>query len=198
MGKFSRYQIELKDLELGRHSFEYELTNEFFKLINDEDSDVKRGTLKLKLDVNRTSSMFELNFSINGYALVACDRCLDDVQMDVGTQNKLVVKFGEKYSEESDEIVVVPELEGNINIAWFIYEFILLSLPIKHVHPYGQCNKTVVAKLKKHKTYLKEDMDDDLDEDAFDENLDEEIEVEESSATDISTDPRWDVLKKMN
>lgn len=184
MGKYSRYQLELKDLELGKHSFEYELTNDFFKLINDEESDVKRGCLKLELDVNRTSSMFELNFTIKGFVLVPCDRCLDDIQMDVDSKNKLIVKFGEKFSEESDEIVIVPELEGNINIAWFVYEFIVLSLPMKHVHPHGQCNKVVVAKLKKHKTYLKDDSDnaDDSDED-FEDDFEEEVEIEETETS---------------
>jgi Uncharacterized ACR, COG1399. len=43
----------------------------------------------------------------------------------------LSLKFGKEYSEESDEIVIIPEDDGEINIAWFLYEFIVLSLPAK-------------------------------------------------------------------
>ncbi len=65
--------------------------------------------------------------------------CLDDMNLDVDTQSRLIVKFGKEYSEESDEIVIIPEEEGEINIAWFLYEFIALTIPIKHVHPTGEC-----------------------------------------------------------
>ncbi len=88
------------------------------------------------VSLKKTSVTFELNFDIKGMVHVPCDRCLDDITMDVDTQNKLIVKFGKEYSEESDEIVIIPEADGGeINIAWFLYEFIALSLPTKKVHP---------------------------------------------------------------
>ena len=37
-----------------------------------------------------------------------------------------------------------------INIAWFLYEFIALNIPMKHVHAPGKCNKGMVGKLSKH------------------------------------------------
>ena len=66
----------------------------------------------------------------------------------VDTHGRLVVKFGSAYSEESDEIVIIPESEGEINIAWFLYEFIALAIPIKHVHPPGECNRVVASKFR--------------------------------------------------
>ena len=183
MGKFSTYKVELKGLSPGKHQLSFDLTDSFFALINEEESDVKRGNLKLVLDINRIGDVFEMIFSINGVVLVSCDRCLDDIEMPVNINNKIFVKFGEEYTEESDEVVVIPESEGNINIAWFVYEFIILSLPIKRVHAYGMCNKEMLTKLKKHKTYIKNseesesetDDDDDMDMDIdFEENNKEE------------------------
>lgn len=194
MGKYSKYQVELKGLKPGKHQLSYDLTDTFFALINDEESDVKRGSLKLTLDINKVAEVYELNFHIEGVVLIPCDRCLDDVEMMVDVNNKLFVKFGEKFSEESDEVVIVPEVEGNINIAWFVYEFIVLSLPIKRVHPYGMCNREVLAKLKKHKTYMKEDLDsDDLDDDDLDLDADSE-----EPTNDAPVDPRWNSLKDLN
>ena len=61
-----------------------------------------------------------------------------------------MVKFGHEYAEEGDNLIVIPEEEGEINVAWFMYEFIALSVPMKHVHAPGKCNKAMTGKLNKH------------------------------------------------
>lgn len=194
MGKYSNYKLILKDLSLGVTSYSYELDDSYFKLINDEESDVKRGKLTAEVQVTRSATAFEILFKITGAVQVPCDRCLDDVSMQVDTNNKLIVKFGAEYSEESDEIVIIPEEEGEINIAWFLYEFIMLSLPMKHVHPAGQCNKVVSSKLRKHKATIANDDDEDGDDDDFNDD-----EMDDSDADDMGgTDPRWDALKDLD
>lgn len=190
MGKYSNYKLVLKDLEVGSVDYSYQLNDAYFKLINDEESDVRRGKLTVDVKVTRLTTAFELIFDINGAVQVPCDRCLDDVSMEVDTNNKLIVKFGADYSEESDEIVIIPEEEGEINIAWFIYEFITLSLPMKHVHPAGQCNKVVSSKLRKHKATLSNDEDGDEDDDDYDNDIDD-------ADDGGGNDPRWDALKDL-
>lgn len=132
--------------------------------------------------------MFEMNFRIEGVVMVPCDRCLDDMEIPVETNNRLIVKFGKEYAEESDEIVIIPEDEGAINIAWFLYEFIALAIPMKHVHAPGKCNKAMSSKLKKHSTRSMEDGDDE-----FEDSGDEDIAIDED--VNVMTDPRWDGLK---
>ena len=105
-------------------------------------------------------------------------------------KEKLQVKFGDKFSEE-DEIVIVPETEGAINIAWFLYEFIVLNIPIKHVHAPGECNKTMATKLKKHITRQKDDDEDGVST-LFEDDADDDFSVEETQ-----TDPRWDGLQNI-
>ena len=39
-----------------------------------------------------------------------------------------------EYAEEGDNLIVIPEEEGEINVAWFMYEFVALAIPMKHVH----------------------------------------------------------------
>lgn len=182
MGKFSLYNIPLKTLTDGTHSFEYTLDDQFFKQIGDADADIKKGTVEVQVSVKRLSSTFEFNFNLNGSIVVPCDRCLDDMTVEIDSKNRLIVKFGDSYSEESDEIVVIPEQEGEINIAWFLYEFITLNVPMKHVHPAGTCNKAMTNKYNKHKATLSGDEDEDLDNDDLDDS-------------DSDTDPRWDSLK---
>jgi len=186
LGKFDLYKVELKNLSPGVHEYEYFLENKFF--VDIDGDEVQKGKVKVNLTVKRTSMVFDMNFQLEGIVYVPCDRCLDDMELPVSTQNKLVVKFGKEYAEESEEIVIIPEEEGEINLAWFIYEFIALAIPMKHIHAPGKCNKTMSSKLKKH-TARRAD-----DEDEFDEEAADDIVVDDDAA-DIPSDPRWDALK---
>jgi len=186
VGKFSLYNIPLRGLSEGKHEFKYDLDRSFFALIDDGSADVKKGDLKVVVYLKKTSVTFELNFEIQGTVHVSCDRCLDDLSLDVDTKNKLIVKFGKEYSEESDEIVIIPEEDGEINIAWFLYEFVALSLPTKKVHPPGTCNKMMSSKLNKHRAKSSDDDSEESSEDDFEE--------EDSSFSDS----RWDTLKDVS
>jgi uncharacterized metal-binding protein YceD (DUF177 family) len=188
LGKFDAYKVDLKSLSPGVHEFEYSLENKFF--IDIDGTEVQKGKVKVFLTAKRTSLMFEMNFRIEGAVFVPCDRCLDDMELPIESKNRLIVKFGKEYAEESDEIVVIPEEEGAINLAWFLYEFVALAVPMKRVHPPGKCNKAVSSKLKKHTARSSEDEED------------EDYNTSAGEADDIAadgapedTDPRWDALK---
>jgi len=186
LGKFDIYKVDLKNLSPGVHEFEYILENKFF--VDIDGDEVQKGKVKVNLTVKRSSMVFDMNFQLEGLVYVPCDRCLDDMDLPISAKNKLIVKFGKEYAEESDEIVIIPEAEGEINLAWFIYEFIALTIPMKHVHAPGKCNKAMSSKLKKHTTRRSDDDDEYEDESA------DEIIVEDDSS-DMSSDPRWDALK---
>ncbi|MDO4755285.1 MAG: DUF177 domain-containing protein [Parabacteroides sp.] len=184
MGKFSLYNVELKNLTPGVYEYAYLLDDNFF--IDIEGDQVQKGKVEVRLVVRRSSMMFEMDFQIQGVVMVPCDRCLDDVEVPIDTQNRLVVKFGKEYAEESDEVVVVPEEEGVINLAWFLYEFIALAIPMKHVHAPGECNEEMASKLRKH-TARDADDDDEYDDEWDDDDQD----------VPVITDPRWDGLKAL-
>jgi uncharacterized metal-binding protein YceD (DUF177 family) len=190
LGKFDIYKIDLKNLSPGIHEFDFSLENKFF--IDIDGAEVQKGKVKACLTVKRSSMLFEMNFHLAGVVSVPCDRCLDDMDLSVESKNRLVVKFGKEYAEESEEIVVIPEDEGAINLAWFLYEFIALATPMKHVHPPGKCNKAMSTKLKKHTTRRAGDDDDEYDS----EEVNDEISMDDEE-TSISTDPRWDALKDL-
>ena len=115
------------------------------------------------------------------------------MELAVSSSDKLMVKFGREYAEEGDNLIVIPEEEGEINVAWFMYEFVALSIPMKHVHAPGKCNKAMTSKLSKHlKTNADEDSDDGFDTGGGGE---EEIVIEEE--VEEQMDPRWNELKKI-
>jgi uncharacterized metal-binding protein YceD (DUF177 family) len=162
MSKFEQYNILLKDLPVGKTVKEFILCDVFFHKI--DSPEVQKGNVKATVTIHKKENSFELAFHLNGTILIPCDRCLDDMEQDIIHKENVLVKFGNKFSAEDDEIVIVPESEGAINIAWFLYEFIILNIPIKHVHAPGLCNKTMMSKLKKHIVQHKDEENDDENE----------------------------------
>ena len=168
---------------------EFLLDNLFFA--NIDGPEVQKGKLKVILSVKKILRAFNLDFQIEGIVFVPCDRCLDDVELPINTSEKLVVKFGHEHGGEGDNIIIVPEDEGDINVAWLIYEFIALAIPMKHVHAPGKCNKGVTGKLSKH---LRGSADGEKDEDMDD--MSDEV-IGEDEEAEAQTDPRWNELKKI-
>ena len=189
MGKFDKYKIDLKGMQADSCKYEFVLDNLFFA--NIDGPEVQKGKVNVVLVVKKTSRAFELNFQTDGMVWVPCDRCLDDMEQPVSSTDKLLVKFGHEYAEEGDNLIVIPEEEGEINVAWFMYEFIALAIPMKHVHAPGKCNKAMSSKLSKH---LRTTPDDEMDEDSF---VSEDSDELANDDTETAVDPRWDELKKI-
>lgn len=188
MGKFDKYNIDLKSMQADSAKYEFVLDNLYFA--NIDGPEVQKGKVNVELSVKRSLHAFELDFQINGVVFVPCDRCLDDVELPVNSSDKLLVKFGREYAEEGDNLIIIPEEEGVINVAWFMYEFISLAIPMKHVHAPGKCNKAMTSKLSKHLRVDAEMGDDDFFDAEIDDNTSEE-DLEEK------IDPRWNELKKI-
>ena len=179
LGTLKTYQIDLKKLLLSEYyEFDYILGDDFFESV--DGTEVRQGKVSVSLNIIRTSSAFELDFDIEGVVTVVCDRCLDNFEIPVEATNKLIVTFGEEYTEVSDEHVIVSEEEGFIDIAWYMYEFIALAIPMKHIHEAGKCNEVMTSKLKGLCV-----------EEAGNSN------VSESTDGSRQTDPRWDALRNL-
>ncbi len=187
MSKFEQYNIVLKDIRDENRVVEFDLDDTYFKKI--DSPEVQKGKVKAKVTVQKKLSVYELLFVLEGNITIPCDRCLDEMVQTIQYKEKIQVKFGDKFADE-DEIVIVPEADGGINVAWFLYEFIVLNIPMKHVHAAGECNKTMVTKLKKHITHKKSDDDDESSEVEFED--DDDFATEETQ-----TDPRWDGLQNI-
>ncbi|MBQ0057152.1 MAG: DUF177 domain-containing protein [Bacteroidales bacterium] len=184
MGKFDLYNIQLKTMPVGKNVVEYHLDNNFFALL--EDVDIQKGDINVKVNIEKQQKQSELNFELEGYVVVPCDRCLEDMNQPIKTTGHLIVRLGKEFKDDGDDIVIVPEEQGIINVSWFLYEFIELAIPIKHVHPFGQCNKGMAGKLREHIAVDAEDVD------FGDEDFDDDAPV-----SDEDIDPRWSALKKL-
>lgn len=160
MGKFSDYKLMLKSLPIGKHHFEYHLDKQFFT--NMENTDVRDADVKVDLEVNHSNDAYQLSFHLTGTETVICDRCLDELPLDIDTTYDLTVKYGDDYDDESDTLLIIPESDNYLNVAYMIYDTAVLAIPPRHVHPLGKCNRAMSALNKKYlvKDESEEDADD--------------------------------------
>ena len=172
MNSLESLKIDLKGLKDEETSLEFTLDDTYFEAL--DGADVKKGSLHVSVSIRKATGFFEFNFHTDGEIVIPCDRCLDDMTLPVDTDNCLIVKLGSVYSEE-DDVIVVPENEGILDMAWLIYEFVALVIPIRHVHAPGKCNPAMTQAL-------------------------EELSADRSSDEESSQpiDPRWAKLKDLN
>ena len=63
----------------------------------------------------------------------------------------MIVKFGASRETDPDEILVIPEGSYQINVAQYFYEMVVLSIPLKKVHPgikNGTLKNEILSKLE--------------------------------------------------
>lgn len=191
MEREESYIVPLKDLDLGDHAFHFNLGDQFFETVNGPE--VQSGDIQADITVRKSLHSFLINFSMEGTVKVLCDRCLNEMDQEIFCEESLTVKFGEDKSEEDDKLVIVSEEEGEIDLSWYMYEFIALQIPIRHIHEAGECDEEMAKKLRKHLAIDKnEETDSDDDSLASDVSSDES---EENNEREI--DPRWNALKKL-
>ena len=169
MDYFKQFVIQFSGLSDGDHNFEFKVTAEFFEKI--EYSEINKGTVNIDVLLNKQENMLVFNFSIKGFVNVICDRCSYPFDIKVEGEKRLIVKFGDETYEETDEILIIPKTDYQIDLYQYVYEFINLLLPIKKVHPddsngNSTCNSDMIKKLNDMKNQS-------------------------------SLDPRWNELKKL-
>ena len=177
MRKFKEYTIAFAGLKQGKHEFDYTIDNKFFELFNYDEFNSADQQVTVLLD--KKSNMLELTFHSKGVVNVNCDVTNEPFDLPVEGKMYLVVKFGEEFNDENDEVLILPHGEYQLNVAQYIYEMIVLSVPAKRVHPGVEDGTLSSDILEKLEEYSPSEID----------------EAEEESETE-SIDPRWEELKK--
>jgi uncharacterized metal-binding protein YceD (DUF177 family) len=185
--KFLRsYNIDVIKLREGRHSFTFEVGDEFFKFYEAEEW-VKGSIITVSVHLNKTSSVIEADFALEGTVKLTCDRSLEVFDYPIYVTEKVIYKYGAMEQEISEDVFLITKDTPSINVAQLIYEFVMLAIPAKKVHP----------------DYLDEMDEEDFDEEGILVYTSEEekaIEMEESEDENTPVrpaDPRWEILNKL-
>ena len=155
MGKYSAYKVQLASLPEGKFEQEFVCDTQFFK--NMENPDVVNSDVKVHLDLEYRNGIYNLDFTFKGLVQVPCDRCLDPIDIEVDTTYNIKVEYGDSYDDASDDLLIIPAANPYLNVAYMLYDTILLAIPMRHVHPLGKCNRAMAAALSKHKVRGAED-----------------------------------------
>lgn len=175
MKPLKEFTIPFVGLKVGKHHFNYEIQKPFFEYFEYED--FNNVNVKVDLLLEKKSTLLELHFEISGFVNVNCDLTNEPYNQTLENAFDLVVNFGEAYNDENIDILIIPHGTYEINIQQYIYELIVLAVPIKRIHPGvedGTLDSEILEKL---------------------EQLSPKLKKEKNKEEDI--DPRWNTLKKL-
>lgn len=171
--KKREFSIPFSGLKQGKHEFEYVIEKEFFESFGY--AEFNDANIGLKVSMNKMSTMLEFKLFADGTVNVNCDLTNEPYDQPISADLELVVKFGEDYNDEDDEILIIPHGEHQVNIAQYVYEMLVLAVPLKRVHPGvldGTLKSEALEKLQ-------------------------ELQPKDNTENKEDTDPRWDALKKL-
>lgn len=178
------YAIEIIKFKEGLHEVVFPIGDDFFQQVEGNDL-LQHGNLTARVKINKGANLMELSFFISGEVELTCDRSLEQFNHPMELTETMIYKFGSEVKEIDESVMMITRDTPSINVAQLIYEFILLALPLKKIHP---------------------DYKNELDQEDYevegglvyiDRSSSEPSEEEEPSSNDTPVDPRWEQLKKL-
>ena len=165
MDALKEYTIPIKGLGIGIHHFKFDLDKTFFSHF--KESPIKECNLQMDLKLDKRPEMIILDFFTSGTIQTPCDRCLEEIALPIDGENQLILKIAEIAGTENETVVYITQALNEFNIAKYIYEFSVLSIPIFKVEEEDHvCDEEIVK-------FLERERDED----------------------DESSNPIWDALK---
>jgi uncharacterized metal-binding protein YceD (DUF177 family) len=132
------FEIAWQGLKPGVHVFQYDLNDKFIEDKGGTERDFRDLDAQVELKFDKKTNFFLCHFDIDGSVTVPCDRCGDDYKLRLWDEFDLVIKLTGDETEESEDdadVVFIPRSETVIDISDWLYEFVMLSIPLQHVHP---------------------------------------------------------------
>lgn len=175
MENLKEFLIPFSGLKIGKHQFDYHIDNTFFECF--DYTEYNSAKIKVDLVLEKKNTMLELCFNHKGIVNVPCDITGEDFDLPIKGKLNLLVKFGEEFNNENEELLILPHGEFQVDVSQYIYEMIVLSVPVKRIHPGvedGSLDTDAIETLERLAPKIKEEKD-----------QEEEI------------DPRWAELKKL-
>ncbi|PIV50814.1 MAG: hypothetical protein COS19_03400 [Flavobacteriaceae bacterium CG02_land_8_20_14_3_00_34_13] len=175
MKQMREFTIPFAGLKQGEHHFEFKIDTKFFTHFEYEE--FHNVEVLAKVLLLKKSNSLEFYFEIDGIVNVNCDVTNEPYDQELQGMHHLVVNFGQEFNEDDDALIIIPHNSHEINIAQYIYELIVLSLPAKLVHPGiedGTLDSEILKKLEELTPKYFED-----------------------KTSDANTDSRWEELKKL-
>lgn len=172
----NEFLIPFVGLKLGKHRFDFQINKKFFD--NFDYHEYEDCDIKVDVVLEKKSTMLELDFKHKGTVNVPCDLTNEMFDLPIKAKLHLVVQFGENFNNDNEELLILPHGEHQIDVSQYIYEMIVLSVPLKRIHP-GIKDGTLKTETLEKLTEL---------------SIKEQ---KKESKKEENIDPRWDKLKQL-
>lgn len=163
--------IQFSGLKSGSYDYHYRLDGDFFSVYENEE--ILDGTVNFEVKLEKKERVMMFNFAFEGTIKTTCDRCLGELEVPVQGKELLCVKLSDDEESDNEDVAILPTTEHTIDLAQWMYEYVVVAMPFQKVHAEGECDPEVVKYIG--------------DERQASENDDENSEI----------DPRWSELLKL-
>lgn len=138
------YKIPFRGLKNGRYDYRFAIGRELFDAY--PGSEIRGGACEAEVCMERAEAQLTLDVAIRGHVVVPCDRCLEDCDIPVDFRGCLVVRISDQEGEYDGEQLWISPAEEEVDLAQYLYESVVLSLPYQRVHPEGQCDPAMMRR----------------------------------------------------
>ena len=162
--------IQFSGLKCGRYEYEYMLDDTFFRAFENEE--LQCGKVYFKVVLEKQTRLMMFRFIFKGEIESVCDRCLGKMKVPVEGERTMCVKLMSDVEDkqEDEDVTLLPETSYQLDLAQWMYEYVVMAMPIQHVHAAADCDPDMLRRIN-----------------------DDRIEVQPDSV-----DPRWEALLKLN
>ena len=133
MDVLKEYRIPFSGLGLGKHQFDFEVRDPFFEAF--DITEYRLFNVKVEMEMKKTERMLELFFTFNGSVELRCDLTDEPFSHEIEEEAEWIVKFGPAFNNDDEEVLVLPYEAYEVDVSPFIRDIILLSIPMKKIHP---------------------------------------------------------------
>ena len=141
----NRYIIDAQTLQQKDFEFTLEVGKELLEAM--EVSEISDMSYTLKVVGTRlTTNKMDIEIYGEGRVVTLCDRCLEDLVIETEAAGAIVVYFGDEAKPFDGEEVTLQRGD-ELSIAQFVYDSIMLDLPIVRMHEPQDCNPDMLARI---------------------------------------------------
>lgn len=139
MSSRREFEIAFVGLKPGVHEYNYQVDDLFFDEFGEQDFVSTNAHVKLLLE--KSNSFMMLRFEIGGKTQVTCDRCGNDLPIQLFEEFTITVKMTDdpevmNEQEEDPDVFYISRGESHIDVKNWLYEFVNLSIPMQKTCEY--------------------------------------------------------------
>jgi len=132
MDALKEFIIPIKGLSQSIYKYDFHVKPDFF--LHFENTEIENGFFDVHVLLDKRVNFFELTFNIKGKFRTDCDRCTASIELPLVSSQHLTVKMSEETVDEDAEVVFIHPETSHFNVARYIYEFIVLSMPFNRTY----------------------------------------------------------------